>query len=369
MEKIDQLDNWNQILAHLPDSHILQTREWGLVKQAYGWQLMPLVWRDSKGTPVAAALVMLRKITIGGFGPQLRLMYIPRGPLVDWNDQELRKQVLGDLQKLARQLRVVFLKIDPEVIINTGAPGTLEDSQHKTGIETLELLRKNGWQPSSDQVQFPNTVWIDLTPSEEDLLGNMKQKTRYNIRLAKRKGVAIRQGTLTDLPMLYKMYAQTARRDGFVIRTEDYYLTLWKNFLQSGLAVPLIAEVDGEAVAGLVLFFFSGKAWYLHGMSTQKHRNKMPNYILQWEAIILAKQKNCTVYDLWGAPTTFDESDSMWGVFRFKEGLGGCVVRTIAAWDYTPRPLIYFLYNSLVPRILEIMRRRGRTQLRRQIDA
>ena len=369
MEQIDLIDNWNQILAHIPDSHILQSREWGLVKKAFEWELMPQVWRDHNGMPVAAALVMLRKISIGGFGPELRLMYIPRGPLLDWDDRELRGQVLGDLQKMARRHRVVFLKIDPEVIISTGAPGTPEETQHPTGLETLELLRKNGWQPSNDQIQFPNTIWIEITHSEEDLLANMKQKTRYNIGLAKRKGVTIRRGTSSDLPMLYNMYAQTAQRDGFVIRARDYYLTLWEQFIQSGLAVPLIAEVKGEAVAGLVLFFFSGKAWYLHGMSTQKHRNKMPNYLLQWEAIILAREYNCVVYDLWGAPTTFDESDSMWGVYRFKEGLGGRVIRTIATWDYTPRPILYYLYNSLVPRLLEIMRKRSRSQLRRQTGA
>ena len=368
MEQIHHLKHWNQILMQIPGGHILQTSEWGLVKQSYGWRLLPQIWRDENGNPLAAALVMLRNISIGGFGPSLPLMYIPRGPLLNWNDPELRELVLGDLKELARQHRVVFLKIDPEVIVGTGIPGTPDDEQHPTGSEVLELLKKNGWQPSSDQVQFSNTVWIDLKPPEDNLLAQMKQKTRYNIRLANRKGVVIRTGTSNDLPLLYSMYAQTARRDNFVIRSEEYYLKLWHNFIQNGMAVPLIADVDGEAVAGLVLFFYSGKAWYLHGMSTQKHRNLMPNYLLQWEAIKLARQNNCTVYDLWGAPTTFDESDSMWGVFRFKEGLGGRVIRTIGAWDYTPRPLIYYLYNNLAPRLLEIMRRRSKSQLRRQTD-
>jgi peptidoglycan pentaglycine glycine transferase (the first glycine) len=366
MEQINQLEQWNQILAQIPGGHILQTAEWGLLKQSYGWQLMPQVWRYKNGAPIAAALVMLRKISIGGFGPTLPLMYIPRGPLLDWKDHELRKQVLDDLKKLARQHRAVFLKIDPEVIIGMGTSQTPEDEQNQTGMEILDLLSHSGWQPSRDQVQFPNTVWIDLIPPEEQLLAQMKQKTRYNVRLAERKGVTVRQGTIKDLSLLYDMYAQTAQRDGFVIRTEDYYLKLWQIFLQKDMVVPLIAEVDGEAVAGLMLFFFSGKAWYLHGMSTHQHRKIMPNYLLQWEAIKLARLRDCVIYDLWGAPTTFNESDSMWGVFRFKEGLGGRVIRTIGAWDYIPRPFVFFLYNSLAPRLLDLMRRRSRSQLHRQ---
>ncbi len=119
---------------------------------------------------------------------------------------------------------------------------------------------------------------------------------------------------------------------------------------------PLIAEVDGEPVAAIFVFYFAGRAYYVYGMSRNAHREKMPTYLLQWEAMKRAKAKGCKVYDLWGAPDVFDESDSMWGVYRFKEGLGGKVVRTLGAWDYAPNPFWYKLYSEIIPRVLDVMR-------------
>ena len=135
------------------------------------------------------------------------------------------------------------------------------------------------------------------------------------------------------------MYAETSVRDGFVIRDEGYYRTVWEIFMPKPISSqspisnsfrePLIAEVDGEPVAAIFVFYFAGRAYYVYGMSRNAHREKMPTYLLQWEAMKRAKAKGCSVYDLWGAPDVFDESDSMWGVYRFKEGLGGKVVRTL----------------------------------------
>jgi peptidoglycan pentaglycine glycine transferase (the first glycine) len=216
-------------------------------------------------------------------------------------------------------------------------------------------------------VQFRNTVLIDLSGDEAQWLERMKQKTRYNLRLAQRKGVQVRVGSADDLPRLYQLYAETSVRDGFVIRSENYYLQLWRAFLERGLAEPLIAEVEGQPVAGLILFTFARRAWYLYGMSTQAHRDKMPNYLLQWEAMRRAKALGCEQYDLWGAPDVFDQSDSMWGVFRFKEGLGGTVVRTAGALDYPAQPLMYMLYTRILPRILDIMRRRRKASARQEV--
>ena len=198
----------------------------------------------------------------------------------------------------------------------------------------------------------------------------MKPKTRYNIRLAERKGVTVRPAGLEDLETLYRMYAETSVRDGFVIRERGYYLAVWQEFMQAGLAEPLIADVEGEPVAAVVVFRFAGRAYYLHGMSRELHRERMPNHLLQWEAMRRARAAGCRVYDLWGAPETFDEADSMWGVFRFKEGLGGLVVRTLGAWDFPASPWLYRLYTRILPRLLDLMRRRGRaadpTEVNRQ---
>jgi len=201
------------------------------------------------------------------------------------------------------------------------------------------------------------------------MLARMKQKTRYNVRLAKKKGVKIRFGTLGDIPMLYKMYAETSVRDGFVIRDETYYHTIWNSFVGEKMAEPLIAEVNGEPVAALILFWFAGRAYYMYGMSRLSHREKMPTYLLQWEAMRRAKAHGCRVYDLWGAPDVFEENNSMWGVYRFKRGLGGEVLRTLGAWDYTPRPLLYKLYYEIIPHVLNLMRARGKARVEQQIGA
>jgi lipid II:glycine glycyltransferase (peptidoglycan interpeptide bridge formation enzyme) len=128
------------------------------------------------------------------------------------------------------------------------------------------------------------------------------------------------------------------------------------------MATPLIAEVDSEAVAAIVLFHFAKRAWYIHGMSRNVHREKMPNHLVQWEAMRTAKALGCEVYDLWGAPNEFSVQDPMWGVYQFKRGLGGTVVRTMGAYDLPIRPRLYWLYTRLLPRILAVMRRRGREQ-------
>lgn len=361
------LASWNAEIAGLPGAHILQSRQWAEFKQEYGWTPLPQVWRDENGRVCAAAMVLKRAIPLGGFAARLNVLYVPRGPLLDWSSPDWRERVLGDLKALARQQRSIFIKIDAEVITGTGVPGTVDAVEEAVGEATLDALRSGGWKYSPDQIQFRNTVWLDLHGDENDWLARMKQKTRYNLRLAQKKGVQVRSGNPGDLEMLYRMYAETSLRDGFVIRAESYYRDLWNRFLHAGLAHVLVAEVEGEAVAALVLFVFAGKAWYLYGMSRDLHREKMPNYALQWEAVRLAKLLGCERYDLWGAPDVFDETDTMAGVFRFKEGLGGRVVRTIGAWDYTPSPVLYTLYTRTLPRILDVMRRRGRNQTRQTV--
>ena len=134
------------------------------------------------------------------------------------------------------------------------------------------------------------------------------------------------------------------------------------------MTLPLIAEVEGEPIAAIFLFMFAGRAYYVYGMSRGVHREKMPAYLLQWDAIKRAKAAGCSAYDLWGAPEVFDESDSMWGVYRFKEGLGGEVVRTLGAYDFAPNKLWYKLYAEVMPRVLDVMRSRGKEKTKQGLE-
>jgi lipid II:glycine glycyltransferase (peptidoglycan interpeptide bridge formation enzyme) len=322
-------------------------------------------------------MILKRQILRNAFAARLSVLYAPKGPLLDWTNETLRNRVLDDLQSFAKRQGAIFLKMDPDVVLGTGVPSSERDLIDPSGLSVMSELKRRGWKSSSDQIQFKNTVLIDLRPTEEELLARMKQKTRYNIRLAEKRGVNVRIGTSNDFDMLYRMYAETSVRDGFVIRNEEYYKTVWTNFLStpdapaSRLPSPfvesLIAEVDNEPVAAIFVFYFAGRAYYVYGMSRNVHREKMPTYLVQWEAIKRARANGCTVYDLWGAPDVFDESDSMWGVYRFKEGLGGTVVRTLGAWDFAPNPLWYTLYSEIIPRVLDVMRSRGKAKTRQSL--
>ncbi len=360
-------DEWNQSIAHLPNAHLLQTWEWGQIKAQVGWKAEPRLWRDATGRICAAALILQRELRLGGFSAHLNVLYIPRGPLMDWSDAALRRRVLDDLEDYARLKRALFLKLDPEVVLGWNEPGSPEDEVDAVGTAVQRELTERGWRFSSDQIQFRNTVMLDLSGNEEDWLARMKQKTRYNLRLAQRKGVTVRRGGKDDYNDLYRMYAETSVRDGFVIRPQSYYESVWNQYVQLGMACPLIAEVEGKAVAAVFVFWFAGRAWYIYGMSRSQHREKMPNYLLQWEAMRLAKEKDCREYDLWGAPEIFDETDSMWGVYRFKEGLGGKVMRTLGAWDYPASRNWYALYTRLLPKLLGWMRRRGQKRTRQEV--
>jgi lipid II:glycine glycyltransferase (peptidoglycan interpeptide bridge formation enzyme) len=369
---------WNQIVSQFPNPHFLQTYEWGQVKAKYGWIPHYAVWTDDgkfqvstnyelpfTNHCVAAVLILRKQILNRGFAARLSILYAPKGPLLDWKNDELRNRVLNDLQSYAKKQGAIFLKIDPDIVLGRGVPNSEGDVTENSGQAIRSDLKRRGWGYSSDQIQFQNTVLIDLSASEEEMLARMKPKTRYNIRLAEKKGVTIRTGIVDDLPMLYKMYAETSVRDGFVIRDEEYYLTVWKLFMQSTVngqpfTIPLIAEVDNQPVAAIFLFIFAGRAYYVYGMSRNLHREKMPTYLLQWEAMKLAKAGGCAIYDLWGAPEIFDESDSMWGVYRFKEGLGGEVLRSLGAYDFVPNKLWYKLYAEVMPRMLSVMRSRGK---------
>jgi lipid II:glycine glycyltransferase (peptidoglycan interpeptide bridge formation enzyme) len=375
---------WNQIISTLPDPHFLQTYEWGQVKAEYGWEPYYIIWMKNSCQSftsdqvdslnrldllevMAATMILKRRIPIGGMAARLSVLYAPKGPLMDWTNEALCERVLDDLQSFVKKQGSIFLKIDPDVVLGTGIPGSEEDVIVDAGQQVISTLKRRGWEFSLGQIQFRNTVLIDLSASEDEILARMKQKTRYNVRLAGRKDVVVRVGTIDDLPGLYKMYAETSVRDGFVIRDGDYYREVWGKFMGVKMAEPLIAEVNGEPVAAIFVFYFSERAYYVYGMSRAVHREKMPAYLLQWEAMKRARARGCRTYDLWGGPEEFDESDPMWGVFRFKRGLGGKVVRTLGAWDYPPNKIWYRLYAEIIPRILDIMRARGKKVTSQQV--
>ncbi len=345
-------ESWNAALSQLPYAHILQTWEWGEFKRVTtGWQPQRLAWaRD--GHVIAMASVGVRSV-----GP-FKVMYAPKGPAFAYEDSELVAFVLDQLQAFARKHGAIWLKIDPDAIAATGVPNEADDNENPTGRVLIKELQQRGWRFSADQVQFRNTITLDLSLTEDEILAAMGQSTRRKIRLAGREGVTIREGTTSDLPLLYDLYQTTGERDDFLIRPPSYYEEAWRQFIEAGLARPLIAEADGKAVAAVILFHFARKCWYFYGMSSNDARDKQPNYLLQWSAIRWAKANGYAVYDFWGAPDEFVETDRLWGVYQFKRGFHGTVVRHIGAWDYVPNATLYSAYTRALPRIRSILKRR-----------
>ncbi len=319
---------WDAALLALPAPHLLQSWAWGELKSRWGWTAERWLLRSAAGVPCAAVQVLTRRIS----RLPVCVLYAPRGPLVA--DDEAFDAALALLEQRARAKRAIWVKAD-------GDPSSADALDRRRA-----LLAARGWRYSSTQVQFRNTMHTDLRRSDEALLAAMKPKTRYNVRLAEKRGVRVRVVAPignADARLLYAMYAETARRDGFAIREAAYYADVWRTMD----SVAFIAECEGQALAGLVLLRFGDRAWYFYGMSRSVGREHMPNYLLQWVAMRWARDQGCNVYDWWGAPDVRDERDPLWGVYRFKEGFGARFVEGLGAWDYMPsrvgRPLAALL--------------------------
>jgi len=328
---------WDDLVAAAPEGHVLQSWAWGELKSRFGWRAQRLA------VDGALAQVLFRSLP-GGIGS---IAYVPKGPLADYDAAGSLSGLLDALQPLARKQRAICLKIEPN----------LEDDPLLAG--RLRALR---FRPGPQVIQPRRTILLDLTADPEELLQRMKQKTRYNIRLAARKGVTIRAGDEADLAPFYALMETTAQRDRFGIHTRAYYEAAHHLFVPADQGRLLLAEYEGQLLAGLVVLGTggdkrTGTACYMYGASSDEYRNLMPTYLLQWEAMLWAREQGYRTYDLWGVPDEDEEtlerdfaqrSDGLWGVYRFKRGFGGRLVRTAGAWDLVYAPLRYRLYSMAV---------------------
>lgn len=319
---------WDAGLRLLPHPHVLQSWAWGELKSRWGWGAERWRLDDATGSPRAMVQLLRRRV-----GP-LSVWYAPKGPVA--TDAEAYGAALAFIERRARRTIAIWAKIDGDPLFDWAA-GNHDESQSQAALADLRArLVAQGWTPSARQVQFRNTMFTDLRQSDEALLGQMKEKWRYNVRLAGRRGVQVRPANERDHVTLYDMYAETGRRDGFVIRPREYYTDVWAAMH----AQAFIAERDGQPLAGLILLCFADRAWYFYGMSKTESREHMPTYALQWHAMRWARDAGFATYDWWGAPEQLDETDTMWGVYRWKQGFGAHLIEGIGAWDYAPsRPL------------------------------
>ncbi len=310
----------------------LQSGFWGLLKSFFGWTPYTFCYR---GTPL---LVLVRTIL-----PGISLAYIPHGPRVS---DVYRNSVF--LSRFGKELKrhlpssVIYIRFDLPWGKYADSAVSFSFSPH--------LVK------SVVDIQPPDTVILSLTDAEEKILKRMKHKTRYNIRLAFKKGVVVSMGGKELLSDWYELYRETARRDRITIHSHDYYLKLFDLAASGQVDAPEIvlftATWEKELLAGIIVVLYRGRATYLYGASSNSRRNLMPNYALQWEAIKYAKKQGCETYDFFGIPPEDNSDHPMYGLYRFKTGFGGRIYRYPGCWDLPLKPVCYRLY-----RLVEKIRR------------
>ena len=318
---IISLSDWNRFLSSHPDAHLLQTGEWGELKSAFGWK------------PV--------RILTGNIGVQILFRQLPLGFTIGYIPKANPDTSLwGEIAAVCKQNRAIFLKLEPD----------MWESQDSALMTNYPLLI-----PSPHNIQPPRTIIVDIKDSEAEILARMKQKTRYNIRLAEKKGATVR--AWEDIESFHKMMLLTGSRDGFGVHSCEYYRRAYDLLHPKRMGELLLAEYAGKPLAALFVAGHGTRAYYLYGSSTDEERNRMPTYLLQWEAMKWARAQGCEEYDLWGVPdeeeTALEENfekrtDGLWGVYRFKRGFGGQLKRALQAMDRVYNPLLYRAYLQLV---------------------
>lgn len=320
---------WQEFISDCTSPHILQTQAWGELKSHFGWTP---AWFVSGGLGVQ---ILFQRLPMG-----YQIAYIPRGPVSssgpvinhpDW--LELQEE----LDQICIEKKVVFLRIEPDL---------WEEDLNGASLPFPDF------RTSTHSIQPPRTLVVSLDGTEEEILTRMKSKTRYNIRLAAKKGITVREITLLD--PFYDLLQGTSDRAAFGIHTREYYQKTFQLFHPSGLCAIFLAEFQGIPLASIMVFQSGDRSWYFYGSSSNQHRELMPTYLIQWEAMRWAKARGCKTYDLWGVPdedlSTLEEgftsrSDGLWGVYRFKRGFGGELLRTSGPWDRIYHSPLYTLYK------------------------
>jgi lipid II:glycine glycyltransferase (peptidoglycan interpeptide bridge formation enzyme) len=341
------------VAVRVPET-FLQSSFWGAFKAEHGQQALRFAIESS--TPCADLLVLVR-----GIGGGLCLAYVPDGPEADIPEPE-RGAFLAELSEaLGPRLppSCVFIRYDPPWFSReAGAPSAEEaeggaeaesPKEHALRVEAARPRLPLPLRRAAVDVQPPDTVVVDLRPSEDSILGAMRSKWRYNIRLAEKKGVVVERAGAEAVPEFYALYGETARRDRIALHAETYYRRLFdladerraEGFAGTPDIGLWLAKVEGRTLAANVTLFHGPRAVYLFGASSDEKRNLMPTYALQWTAMRAAKALGCRSYDLYGMSPTDDPMHPMGGLYRFKTGFGGTIAHRAGSWDYPLRGGIY----------------------------
>jgi len=338
--------------SQIPARSFLQSQFWASFKCTFGWSKVRLQVHGAEAS-VYEISILVRNLA----GP-FSFAYIPHGPEFD-GPQEKKQAHLEAIGEALKQLLprfCLFLRFDPAWYV----AGLVTSTSVRQEFSSL-LIKGSDVQP-------PDTVVLDLSLPDDEILASMKPKWRYNIRLAEKKNVLITEESSAALDIFYGLYQQTAARDRIAVHPKSYYeklfdlagsfqsadkhLAVHNGDPDNGLKEPApdlrlwVARHEGQAVACIVTLYYGHTATYLYGASSDEKRNLMPAYALQWAAIKAAKATGCLEYDMFGIPPTQDEQHPMAGLYRFKTGFGGEIRHYPGAWDYVYLPLWYSVFRA-----------------------
>jgi peptidoglycan pentaglycine glycine transferase (the first glycine) len=336
---------WDGWLQNSPGGgHVLQSYEWGEFKRRLGWRPIRLVLERDGEVVGLGQFLAYNTAPVPGV-----LMYCTKGPWLPWDDEEAVRAFFEGVHAAAKREGAHTVKIEPEV-----------PEQQK---DVKALLGEIGFRKSRYDLNLKTTLVVDLSLPEEDLLAKMKSKTRYNVRLAARKGVEVVEPQFEEgWETFYEwMKATSERKEGYVLRrSRDYLHGVMRAMHHAGQGHLFFARHEETPLAGMYVFTFGDKYWYMYGASSDKKRNLKPNYILQWEVMRWARRRGLTHYDMVGVPKAenLDESSSLWNVYKFKEGFGGEIADSLGCFDlpvkparaaawYKFEPVYYRLYYKL----------------------
>jgi lipid II:glycine glycyltransferase (peptidoglycan interpeptide bridge formation enzyme) len=342
---IAELDaaEWDVFASRHPDGHLLQAAGWGELKGRFGWEVRRITVLGPEGAQAGAQVLIRRRLGLSA-------VYVPRGPLFA-PDAPANGALLAALDRLARHNRAVFLRLEPNMLENDPHAATLHS----------ELLVK-GFRPSQP-IQPRSSIHLSLAPDPARQLAAMRKGHRADIRRAAREGVGVRLGAgAADLDAFYTIMEQTGTRAGFGIHSREYYRSAWAQFAPDGAGL-FLAEQGEQTLAACLIFAWAGTGLYLYGGSTAEGLKSGANHALQWQAIQWGRERGCTRYDFWGVPDQFGQAsaatddaerarleeaakdDPLYGVFRFKKGFGGEVVRYLPAYDRVYLPPLYTIWQ------------------------
>ncbi len=329
----EQAQKYENFIKSHPKGHFMQSPGWARVKSF--WQNEVITVEDENQEIKGSLSVLIRKIP---FIP-CTMMYSPRGPVCDPHDEDTMRQLLQKARLLAKKHKSYALKFDPDIEI--------EDTEFKKMVEKLGCKVSGGIKPYEGiQPRFVFRLYINNRTPEE-VMASFHPKTRYNIRLAQKRGVEIKIGTREDLEDYHKLAVETGIRDKFIIRSQAYYESVYDNLGPEHVRI-FMAYYEGRPIAGTVAILYGNKCWYLYGASSNEHRNLMPNYLLQWEMIKLTIESGCEIYDFRGITGDLREDNPLYGLYKFKKGFNGKYTEFVGMVDYVFNPFMYiFVENGI----------------------